>query len=180
MNMRQISKATIAAAALGLAAACTTVTPYQPIGNSGGFTDQELDNGRFRVTFEGNSQTELATIENYVLYRAAEITLEEGGDYFVVLDSNTEAMRRFITTGTSFGRGFGRRGFFYGHGFHNRFDSGFGRGFGSSHATTRERRSYTVGAIIDVRRGDKPSGEGASYDARQIIDNLNPSLVRPQ
>lgn len=176
MNMRQISKATIAAAALGLAAACTTVTPYQPIGNNGGFSDQKLDEGRYRVTAEGNSSTDRTTVENYVLYRAAEITLREGGDYFIVVDSNTEAMRRFITTGTSFGRGFGRRGFFYGHGYYSRF----GAGFGSTHATTRERRSYTVGAIIDIRRGDKSSGDGTAYDARQVIDNLNPTLVRPQ
>lgn len=175
MNMRQISKSVLAAGALGLIAACTSVTPYQASRGGVGYTDQELDNGRFRVTFEGNSQTELATVENYVLYRAAEITLGEGGDYFVVLDSNTEAMQRFVTTGTTFGRGFGRRGFFYGPGY---FD-GFGGGFGTTSATTRERRSYTVGAIVEVRRGDKPRGDGSAYDARQIIDNLDPVLVRP-
>lgn len=173
VSMRQISKAVIAATAFGLIAACATVTPYQPIGNNGGFSDQRLDDGRYRVTAEGNSLTDRATVENYVLYRAAEITLREGGDYFIVLDSNTEAMRRFITTGTSFGRGFGRRGFFYGRGYHK----GFG-GFGTTHATTRERRSYTIGAIIDIGEGPKPSSS-AAYDARSIIDNLNPTLTRP-
>lgn len=175
MTMRQLSKSVLAAAAFGLLAACASVTPYQASRGGVGYTDQELDNGRFRVTFEGNSQTELATVENYVLYRAAELTLAEGGDYFVVLDSNTEAMRRFVTTGTSFGSGFGRRGFFYGPGYFN----GFGGGFGTTSATTRERRSYTVGAIVEVRRGDKPRGDGSAYDARQIIDNLDPVLVRP-
>jgi len=171
----RIARTAMAAAALGLVAACTTVTPYQASTGGVGYTDQELDNGRFRITFEGNSQTELATVENYVLYRAAEVTLREGGDHFVVLDSNTEAMRRFVTNGTVFDSGFGRHGFFYGPGYFG----GFGGGFGTTTATTRERRSYTVGAVVEVRQGDKPRGDASAYDARQIIDNLNPALIRP-
>ena len=173
----RVTRTALAAIALGLVAACTSVTPYQASSRGGvGYTDQELDNGRFRITFEGNSQTELATVENYVLYRAAEVTMREGADHFVVLDSNTEAMRRFVTNGTFFDNGFGRNGFFYGPGYFGGFG---GAGFGTTTATTRERRSYTVGAIIEVRRGDKPRGDGSAYDARQIIDNLNPVLVRP-
>ena len=168
-------KITATALMLGTLAACASVTPYQLSGSNGGYTDQALDNGRYRVTFEGNSQTARTTVENYVLYRAAEITLEQGHDYFILLDANTEAMSRFVTSGTTFGgAGFGRRGFFYGRGFHR----GFG-GFGTTTATTRERRSYTAGAIIEIRRGDKPAGDTNAYDARQIINNLDPEIVLP-
>ncbi len=179
MTFKHISKMAGAALALGFLAACASVTPYQQATRGGGYTDQALDDGRYRITFEGNSQTDLATIENYVLYRAAEVTLANGYDYFIVIDSNTEAMRHFVTTGTSFGgRGFGRRGFFYGHGFRgSRFHGrGFGGDFGSTTATTRERLSYTVGTIIEAHRGDKPSNSNA-YDARQLIDNIGPRLV---
>ncbi|MEM8772649.1 MAG: hypothetical protein AAGD92_13465 [Pseudomonadota bacterium] len=166
-------KAPLAAAGFALLAACASVTPYQPADKRGeGYTDQALDTGRYRITFEGNSSTELATIENYVLFRAAEISLANGYDYFVILDSNTETMRRFVTNGSTFGGGgFGRRGFFYGGGFRG--------GFASTTATTRERRSYTVGAIIEGRRGDKPAGNPNAYDARQIIDNVGQVIQRP-
>ena len=164
-------KLMIAAAGLGALAACASVTPYQTAGRGGGYTDQELDDGRFRVTFEGNSSTNRRTVENYVLYRAAEVTLENGYDYFVILDSDTEAMSSFVTNGTTFGGGgFGRRGFFYG--------GGFGRGgFASTTATTRERRSYLAGIIIDAREGNKPAGDPNAYDARQVINNLESTLV---
>ncbi|MEL7487950.1 MAG: hypothetical protein AAGJ87_12120 [Pseudomonadota bacterium] len=158
------------AAGLALVAGCATVTPYGPAGKSGqGYADQKLESDKFRVTFEGNSSTDRATIENYVLFRSAEITLENGFDYFVVLDQTTESLSRFNTTGTTFGGGgFGRRGFFYG--------GGFG-GFGNTTATTRERRKYITGAVIQTYRGDKPSNNPSAYDARQIIDNLRPVMA---
>lgn len=168
--MRAPLKTLFAVLGLGLAAACASVTPYGPSRGGVGYTDQALDDGRYRITFEGNSSTDLATIENYVLYRAAEVTLAAGGDHFVILDSSTETARRFQTNGTTFGgAGFGRRGFFYG--------GGFGTGFASTTATTRERTAYTVGAVIEVRRGDKPSGAPDAYDARQLIDNLGPAVL---
>lgn len=151
--------------------ACATMTAYGPAKKNGeGYTSQQLEADKFRVSFEGNSSTERTTVENYVLYRAAEVTLENGADYFVVLDQNTEALSIFRSTGSTFGgRGFGRRGFFYG--------GGFSRGFGGSTSTTRERRSYTMGVIIQVAKGDKPANNALAYDARQIIDNLKPSII---
>ena len=177
VSLRHLGKIGIATALLALAAACASTSGYRPASGSGiGYSDQQLDNGRYRITYEGNSSTSLSTVENYVLLRAAEVTLANGHDYFVVLDSNTESMRRFVTTGTSFGRGgFGRRGFFYGSG----FGRGFGGGFGSDFSTTRERLRYSVGTIIEIRRGDKPAGDSTAYDARQIINNVGPAVARP-
>ena len=172
-RMRAWPRRTAIAAMAVVLGACTTVTPYQPSENSRpGYADQQLESNKFRVTFEGNSSTDLATIENYVLYRAAEVTLESGADYFVVVDQSRDAERSFNSTGTVFGGGgFGRRGFFYGGGFRG--------GFGSTTATTRERRAYTVGVVIETFRGDKPAGNPSAFDARQLIDNLGPVLRRP-
>lgn len=163
-------RAAIALAGAMALAACATVTPYGPAVKRGpGYTSQQLEADRFRITFEGNSSTDRATIENYVLYRAAEVTLESGADYFILLDQTTDTQSTFQTSGTTFGgAGFGRRGFFYG--------GGFG-GFGGTTATTRERLRYTIGAIIQVASGDKPADNPAAYDARQLIDNLGPVIV---
>ncbi|MEL7492255.1 MAG: hypothetical protein AAGJ73_16215 [Pseudomonadota bacterium] len=166
------TRSVFAVLALLALSACASITPYGPaVKNRPGYTSQQLEADKFRVTFEGNSSTDRATIENYVLYRAAEVTLESGNDYFIILDSSTDAMRSFRTTGTTFGGGgFGRRGFFYGGGFRR-------GGFGGVTSTTRERTSYITGAIIQVARGDKPSDNPDAYDARQLIDNLRPTLT---
>ncbi|MEM9618510.1 MAG: hypothetical protein AAF936_11165 [Pseudomonadota bacterium] len=163
--------------AIALIAGCTSITPYAPADRSGrGYDDQKLEEGKYRVTFEGNSSTDRATIENYVLFRAAEITLRDGYDHFSILDQSTDAVSTFRTNGTTFGgAGFGRNGFFYGGGF-----GGFGGvGFANNTSTTRQRLSYVIGVIIQAEKGDKPADSPNSYDARQLIDNLGPVLTYP-
>lgn len=179
-------KLAITAVAVALLAACTTTTPYQQAVRGGdGYSEQKLERDKYRIVFSGNSLTDRVTVENYVLYRAAEVTLASGNDYFIMLEDSADIKRSFQTTGVSFGgHGFGRRGFFYGgfgrRGFgHNGFGrSGFG-GFGSSNAVTRERTEYTIGAIIQLFKGTKPAAEPTAFDARSVIENLGPALQRP-
>mgnify|MGYP006171053179 CR=1 FL=1 len=86
------------AAALGLAGlaltACTTATPYQPdiAGQrvAGGYSEQRLGDGRYRVNFAGNSLTSRDRVEGYLLYRAAELTVQDGYDWFLIVDRLTE------------------------------------------------------------------------------------------
>ena len=73
-----------ALAGAALLSGCATPTPYQPLGAPtgvrGGFTDQQIERNRFRVTFAGNQFTSRQRVENYLLYRAAELTTERGFD----------------------------------------------------------------------------------------------------
>src|SRR5262245_32787854 len=85
------------AAALGAAllGACTTATPYQPLGAagtgaSGGFAEVRLAANRDRVTFAGNRMTCRERVETYLLYRAAELTNERGFDGFTIVDRATD------------------------------------------------------------------------------------------
>ena len=121
---------------LGLAAilgACATATPYQPAGedNRYGFSEQKVEQNRYRITFRGNSSTKRETVENSLLFRAAELTVQQGFDYFLVIENDTEVNSTFRSTGfnSGFNRGFGRRGFSRGFGpaFYGRY--GFGRSF---------------------------------------------------
>lgn len=173
--MRKI-RPLVALAAVAVLSACVTSTPYQAANKRGeGYADQKLEAGKFRVVFEGNSYTDRAIAENYVLFRAAELTLLSGGDYFVLVDSNADTRSVFNTTGFN-GGGVGLgNGFFYGGGF-----GGFG-GFGGGlvSTTTRERLSYTVGAVITTGRGPKPDNPMA-FDARSVIESIGPSLQRPK
>jgi hypothetical protein len=80
----------------GLLAACVTATPYQPAPPRGfGYSEERLDQNKYRVTFRGNSLTKRETVEDYLLYRAAELTLQNGYSHFLIIGRDTEAKTRY-------------------------------------------------------------------------------------
>ena len=94
--MRTLALAVVA----GLLTACATATPYQPaLSDRYGFQEQRIESNRVRITFRGNTLTERETGETYLLYRAAEVTLENGNDYFIVANRATEEHSRLQGTG---------------------------------------------------------------------------------
>ncbi len=87
----------VLAASAAVLAACATTTPYQAATKPGGFdgySQTMLENDRARVSFGGNSLTDRETVENYLLYRAAEIAVERGFNYFTLAERETEAKKR--------------------------------------------------------------------------------------
>ena len=187
---RAIRLAGLALGALALAA-CATATPYQSVnaqtGDHYGFLDQQIESDRYRISFRGNSLTDRSTVETYLLYRAAELTLTNGYDYFRMIDSDTERNTQYRSTG--FGpSGFGSlysphyRGFYpswsYYHpyyGWHSAYDPFWsGRG-----ADLREVNRYEASAEIKLYRGTKPSNDESAFDARQVLQNLEPNILRP-
>lgn len=170
---------------LGLAfilTACATSTPYQQAtGDRGfGFSDQRIEQNRFRITFRGNSSTPRETVENSILYRAAELTVQEGFDYFVIIENDTEARTTFSTTGSPafvggsrFGRGGFRRPFFRrGYAFPY-YAYGFGWGGGSGfNSYTREITRYSAVAFVAMFEGEKPLDDVNAFDGREVISNL--------
>lgn len=152
-----------------LLAACGTPTPYQPVTDGHGYAEQPLETDRYRVTFSGNSLTARETVENYLLYRAAEVTLERGFDYFVVAEEDLERNTRYRTTFSGVGAPYG----FYGSRFRGPFFGG-----GLSTATSRPINSYEAYANILLRRGEKPADDPEAYDARDVLARLDPTIVR--
>lgn len=67
-------------------------TPYRPQLLEGGYSDIRVNVDTFNVIFRGNAYTPRQTAETYALYRAAELTVESGYDYFVVIGGNSEAL----------------------------------------------------------------------------------------
>ena len=159
-----------AVVAAALLSACTTPTPYGPALDGKGYTQQQLEDKRYRVSFSGNSLTPRETVENYLLYRAAEITLESGNDYFRVVERDLDTKTRYRTTVSGFGHGF--------HPFSYHHRSFFGTGF--STATARPITSYQAFANIVVLDGGPATDDDRLYDARDVIDKLGPTIVRPQ
>ena len=153
-----------------LVAGCATPTPYSPAVDGKGYAEQQLEGDRFRVSFAGNSVTPRETVENYLLYRAAEITLKTGNDHFRIVEQETETETVYRTTSSGFG----------GHGFGSfpyHFRSSFA---GFSTGTARPITSYEAFANVLVFSGKTEKESDQTYDARDVIQKLGPVIVRPQ
>ena len=59
-------------------------TPYQKVGFTGGYSDQKISNDTVIITVAGNAFTSEDTIETMGMRRAAEVTLQNGFDYFII------------------------------------------------------------------------------------------------
>jgi len=155
----------IAITSIAILAGCGTATPYQPATDGPGYSEQGLERDRFRITFVGNSLTSRETVENYLLYRAAEVTMANGYDHFVIVEKDTERSTVYHSTFTGIS-GSGNR-----HG-HNSIFTGFGSG------TSWPNDRYTAYANIIMRSGDKPADDPNAYDARALLEWLAPKIVR--
>ncbi|MBL8536267.1 MAG: hypothetical protein JNM59_02560 [Hyphomonadaceae bacterium] len=167
------------AAVAGLLAACATATPYQPAAPSAGaaygFSEQQIESNRVRITFRGNSLTDRETVETYMLYRAAEVTLERGHDYFIVADRSTEEHSRL--QGTGFDRP--RFAFDYWYFSPRRGWSPWYDPFWDTPDSYREVTRYEAVAEIAMFTGQKPADNPDAFDAREVQSNLQGRIVRP-
>lgn len=66
---------------------CSMPTPYQKGNLMGGYSDFPLSENSFQVSFIGNGFIGHGVALEYTLLRSAEVTLENGFKYFVLIDS---------------------------------------------------------------------------------------------
>jgi len=164
----------ILAVAAGLLAACASATPYQPAATDRyGFEETRIESNRIRINFRGNTLTERETVETYLLYRAAELTLESGFDYFIVADRDTESESRL--------QGSYRPRFAYDYWYFSprRGWSPFYDPFWDEPTSYREVTRYEAVAEIAMFRGPKPADNADAFDAREVQQNLQGRIVRP-
>lgn len=167
----------LAIALAGVLSACATQTPYQPAqaGQRYGFQEQRIEDNRVRITFSGNTLTDRETVETYLLYRAAEVTVESGRDYFIVANRDTEEHSRLQGSG-----GYTPRfGFDYWYFSPRRGWSPWYDPFWAEPRSYREVTRYEAVAEIAMFSGQKPEGDANAFDARQVIANLQGRIVRP-
>lgn len=149
-------------------AACATSTPYQPQKDGRGYAEQRLESNRYKVSFSGNSLTPKQTVENYLLYRAAEVTLSNGYDYFVLVQQGTDAETRYSQTFSGFNN----------FGFYSWTPRGVGLGAGIG--TSVPSTEYEASANILLYKGKKPATETRAFDARELKANLESTITRPK
>jgi hypothetical protein len=72
-------------AALGAVCLLTScATAYQPDGVAGGYSDRRLAGNAVQVSFRGNRFNSPEMLQSYLLRRCADVTLQNGYEYFVV------------------------------------------------------------------------------------------------
>ena len=146
-------------------AGCASPTPYKPADGGFGYADQQIESDRYRVTFAGNSVTPRDTVQNYLLYRAAELTLEHHHDYFTIVNQDIERSTAYQGTGYD---NFGWSG------------PGAAGWVGPSNYSAYPIDSYTAFADIVTGDGEKPAGNVNSFDARDVLRRLGPTIERPK
>jgi hypothetical protein len=171
---------------------CVSPTPYQPMlrgyAASGGYSETRIEPERWRVTFAGNAVTRRETVEGYLLYRAAELTLQNGYDWFSIVDRQTERNARsyavpdpfyspWYGTGFSYwrpawryrGAGFGWRG----------WDPFFGDPFFGDTIDVHTIESFEASAEIVTHKGAKPADDPRAFDAHAVAEALKPTVLYP-
>ncbi len=183
------------AAVLALSAglvACATPTPYQPNirgqATSGGYSEVRIESNRFRVNFAGNSLTSRETVEGYLLFRSAELTLQNGDDWFSIVDRQTNKdTRTYVEPDPLYhpwygpGYGYWRPSWrYYGAGYGWRgWDPFWGDPFWADRVDVRTVEKFEASAEIVMGKGSKPTGDTRAFDAHAVVENLRPRIQYP-
>src|SRR5512134_524570 len=91
--------------ALALSACTTAPTVYGPAETTSsiGYRQTKIETDRYRVSFRANPDLKAPQVEDMALRRAAEITLQDGYQWFRVVSRNTEQVGGRSGGGTSVG-----------------------------------------------------------------------------
>lgn len=143
-------------------AACASTAPYGAASKPGGagYSEMRIENDRYRITYRGAANAEAAN--NHALYRAAELAVQQGYDWFIVDQRMVEPGQR---SGPSVSVGVG------GGSYGRRSSVGVGTSVGIPIGGGAK-----ADASLEARfgRGTKPADANA-YDARQIMQSLRPT-----
>ncbi|OJU19276.1 MULTISPECIES: hypothetical protein [unclassified Sphingomonas] len=179
----------IASGAL-LVSGCATETTYRPATGKGfyrtGYSERQVEANRWLVTFAGNTVTDRDTVERYLLFRAAQLTLQNGYDYFVMVDRSTDRQAQTYSTpgpgwGGGWGGGWGPSWRYYGRGFGWRaWDPWWGDPFWGNNIDVRTVDRYEASAEIVMRKGTPAKDEVRAFNARDVSDRIGPTVVMPK
>ncbi len=146
---------------LGLnACAATGPISYGPDDGKFGYSETQVEAGRYRIVYRGSGGMPPEMVEDFALRRARELAIANGYDWFRVVARDIERDDRGgVGLGAGFGTGsYGRR-------------SSVGVGVGGNLGTIGAQTFYTVRMETLMGEGDAPEGVDV-YDARSILEIL--------
>ncbi len=141
-------------------------TTYHPVSFTGGYFNQQIESDVIRIGFSGNGYTSGIDVEDYIVFRCAEVTNQLGYQYFTYLDvrdytssSQHSTPLRTKTSGSATVSG-------------NTI-------YGSATSTTTGGQNYTItkpaGTVTIKLFKTKPQGLNVR-DANQVIRYLSPKI----
>jgi hypothetical protein len=169
-------------------------TPYQPYlgevgaGVHGGYSDRQLAPDTFQVRFHGNEFTSRQRVEDFMLYRAAELVIQQGFDWFRIVDHHLEHERETYVERTPAFDPVDDPSYvgWRPHWRYYRGGSGWtvwhpewSRRFWAEDVDVHTVESFEAEAEIVAGRGAIPAQEPKAFDARQILAELAPRIERP-
>lgn len=152
-----------------LLAACAAPQPslYAPKDSRDGYAEEAIGKGLYRVSFQGNAVTSRERVQDYCLFRAAELTLEMGATKFAVHDKlverDTQVTRETYAGDPYYGPYYGPR---------------FPRHYYPPPTYERTRTTFRATLTIEPFTGAAPGGFQV-YDARATFDQFAPRIERP-
>ncbi len=153
------------AAATLLAACATSPPPYAASSgaNAAGYSETQIESNRYYVTYRARGTADAQLIQDYALLRAADLTLQNGREWFWV-DHRSVDEGDGYDSGPRIGVGIGGGSY----GSHSGGSVGVGMSF-----PLGQRGATAHSATLEIRFGEgpKPDAENA-YDARAISTNL--------
>lgn len=177
MGMNKDIKTTTYLIAAGLSAlllaGCATPAPYAPQTHQGGagYSDERLAQNRYRVTFTGNSATPRAQVEDFLLYRAAQVTLDSGFAAFEFDARDTKAKTTYFSTFQPYPYDPFWPGYdYYGWYWHN---------WAFEDVQARPITRYEAYAEIVMLTAEQAKSQPRALDARDVMAHLGPRVLPP-
>ncbi len=137
-------------------------TAYQSRGMTGGYSETQLDVNVFKVAFRGNGFTGRERVADFTLLRSAQLALQNGYKYFVIINANSYTSNSTFTTPTT----------------SNTTANVYGTGnyaYGNATTTTYGGQTYNVSKPSSTNTiacyKEKPKF-GFSYNAELIYKNI--------
>jgi hypothetical protein len=185
-SLRHAAAAACAAAILMLCGCATpaanvpTYPTYRPQASEdgAGYADQQINATRYRVSFAGDTQTSRGQVEDFLLRRAAEITVGAGYNYFAfdnrTIESDTNLYRTNDNWDPANGLAFGLGRRYPGRAEH--FAKGSTPAFWSEKEAVPITR-YTARSEIIMLTPEQVGTHPDALAARAILKSLVPDMV---
>ena len=141
---------------------------------------------RYRVTFDGNTLTSRERVEGYLLYRSAELTVQNGFDWFRIVDREMERDRRSYTETSPYYRPW--YGYDYWRPYWRYYRPRYGWNdwypygrdpFWADDINVRTVEEFEAHAEIVMGRGAVLQDETV-FDARKVMQDLQSFIERPK
>jgi hypothetical protein len=160
---------------LGLSSCATKYAQRGSWPDMYGYRDEPVDGSTYQISFYGNSATPVSDVNRYALFRAAEITIEKGFDYFVVIDAQHDATTNSSTMAMAGG---------HSTSIEHAVDPQTGQMVPVAVTTsnpeymTSTTTEHSVMKTIRMFKGVRPADNAAAYDAKSMLTVMGPTINR--